>query len=264
MEPAGDDGAACLLGVERVQPAVALGLRDDPGREGCVGGALGQPGVEAARIGLQREEAAHPHVLGISGGIAVDEHGRLGPDVVDRLGHGTAVAAAIREKAPGAPLLAVNVFDRALSTSGLALAAAIRWAAAQEVALINLSLGTLNAEHEAALADAIAEAARHGAMLVAAAPQDGDRWLPGALDGVIQVEAEWDRDRSTCDVTVRSGRMLVRASPYPRPIPGVPPERNLKGVSFAVANATGLLALLLEVAGVRSVHELGRRLELGE
>jgi hypothetical protein len=40
----------------------------------------------------------------------------------------------------------------------------------------------------------------------------------------------------------------------------VPPERNLKGVSFAVANATGLLALLLEDRAVRSVGELAERL----
>ena len=32
------------------------------------------------------------------------------------------------------------------------------------------------------------------------------------------------------------------ASPYPRPIPGVPVERNLSGVSFAVANVSGLAA----------------------
>jgi hypothetical protein len=40
--------------------------------------------------------------------------------------------------------------------------------------------------------------------------------------------------------------LKMRASGYPRPIPGVPPERNLRGQSFAVANATGILALLIE------------------
>jgi hypothetical protein len=40
----------------------------------------------------------------------------------------------------------------------------------------------------------------------------------------------------------------VHASPFPRPIPGVPPERNLAGVSFAVANVTGFLARVLEDA----------------
>jgi hypothetical protein len=44
---------------------------------------------------------------------------------------------------------------------------------------------------------------------------------------------------------VTTHRRIVRASGYPRPIPGVPPERNLKGISFAVANATGLLCLHL-------------------
>lgn len=33
---------------------------------------------------------------------------------------------------------------------------------------------------------------------------------------------------------------VLRASPYPRPIPGVPLERNLNGISFAVANVTGV------------------------
>ena len=38
------------------------------------------------------------------------------------------------------------------------------------------------------------------------------------------------------------GDVVCRASGFPRPVPGVPPERNLKGTSFAVANVTGVLA----------------------
>ena len=41
------------------------------------------------------------------------------------------------------------------------------------------------------------------------------------------------------------GASAVLASGYPRPIAGVPPERNLNGISFAVANATGVLAAAL-------------------
>ena len=45
----------------------------------------------------------------------------------------------------------------------------------------------------------------------------------------------------------------VVASPYPRPIPGVPVEQNLYGISFAVANATGLNArLMADVPELRS------------
>ena len=44
----------------------------------------------------------HPHVGAIAGGVAFDEHGLEHADLVDRVGHGTAVAAAIHEKAPDA------------------------------------------------------------------------------------------------------------------------------------------------------------------
>jgi hypothetical protein len=205
--------------------------------------------------------AAHAHVRGIAGGASIDDTGAPGDDVVDRLGHGTAVAAAIREKAPDVELLAVKVFDRALATTGRGLVEAIRWAAAHEAALINLSLGTVNGEHESSLASAVRDAADRGAIVVAAAPDDDRRWLPGALEGVLAVELDWDCPREVCGlVQLTNGTMRLRASGYPRPIPGVPPERNLKGVSFAVANATGLVALAIEGQATRNLNDLTSRL----
>jgi hypothetical protein len=51
------------------------------------------------------------------------------------------------------------------------------------------------------------------------------------------------------------------SSGYPRPIAGVPVERNLSGISFAVANVTGFLARLLEAdATARDVGDVVRRL----
>jgi len=44
------------------------------------------------------------------------------------------------------------------------------------------------------------------------------------------------------EATEMPTRLTARASGYPRPVPGVPPSRNLKGISFAVANVTGLMA----------------------
>ena len=75
--------------------------------------------------------ATHPHVGGVAGGVGVSAAGALEDDYVDRLGHGTAVTAAIREKAPGAELLVARVFDRRLDTSVEALAAAVRWGIAE-------------------------------------------------------------------------------------------------------------------------------------
>ena len=56
-------------------------------------------------------------------------------------------------------------------------------------------------------------------------------------------------------------RVRIRASGFPRPIPGVPPERNLRGQSFAVANATGLMALAIEGTCLQSIADLTAALE---
>ena len=88
--------------------------------------------------------AGHPHVGGMVGGVSLLENGEDPSDYRDRLGHGTAVAGAIREKAPDAELLAVRIFDRELKATAEVLARAISWAADHGVQLINLSLGTPN------------------------------------------------------------------------------------------------------------------------
>jgi subtilisin family serine protease len=186
--------------------------------------------------------ADHPHIGGVAGGVGLDERGEAADDYVDRLGHGTAVAAAIKEKAPAASLFAVRIFDRQLSTSIGQLVWAIDWSVRAGMHLVNLSLGTRRAEHRDVLAAAVARAAAAGTVIVAAAEEDDAPWLPGTLAGVLPVQLDWDCPRERCRVFSSAGRLVARASGYPRDIPGVPPEANLKGVSFAVANVTGLAA----------------------
>ena len=123
--------------------------------------------------------AAHPHVRGVSGGIAIREDGTLLDDYVDRLGHGTAVTAAIREKAPGAEIFVIKVFWRALATDIVTLARAIDEAAMRGATLINLSLGTADMQHRDRLEAAVARARALNAIIVAANDDGGVRWLPG-------------------------------------------------------------------------------------
>ena len=191
--------------------------------------------------------ASHPHVNGVAGGVGIDPNGNEHDDFVDRLGHGTAVTAAIREKAPDAEIYAVKVFDDSLSTKAEVLVSAIDWASSRGLRLINLSLGTAKREHEETLQAAVDRAGERGSLVVAASAYDGQRWLPGSLRGALGVMLDWDCDRDEVRITSDAdGSATFHASGYPRPIPGVSPERNLKGISFAVANTTGLLARLLE------------------
>lgn len=203
----------------------------------------------------------HPHVGGIVEAIGFDADGCPQADWLDRLGHGTAVAAAIHEKAPQARLLIVKIFDRSLGANIEALIAGVRWAIGRRADLVNLSLGTDRTEHEARLEEVVAEARAAGVALVAAGPQANTRWLPGALDGVVAVLLDWQVPRDRCLVERIEGRLVCRASGYPRAIPGVPPERNLQGLSFAVANATGWLARALSETADGSVDAVLGRLD---
>lgn len=187
----------------------------------------------------------HPHVGGVACGIGVDEAGAITGNFVDRLGHGTAVAGAIREKAPEADLYAVRIFEASLSTNLRALVVALQWAIEAQVHIVNLSLGTSMPHHEEALRNAVAAAVEAGVLIVAARDDGGIRWLPGSLPGVLPVRADAAVPRATLRVDREPDALVFRASPYPRPIPGVPPERNLNGISFAVANVSGFLARVL-------------------
>jgi subtilisin family serine protease len=182
----------------------------------------------------------HPHVGVVAESVCIEPPDG---DTIDRLGHGTAVAAAIRDLAPGATLIVGKIFDRALATNAEVLARGIAWATGRGARLINLSLGTANPAHQELLRESVAQAAKAGALVVSASrTPSGVDWLPGSLPGVLGVvaDARLERDELVVD------DVNFAAAPYPRPIPGVPRERNLSGVSFAVANVSGFLARLLE------------------
>lgn len=202
----------------------------------------------------------HPHVNGVAGGVAIDADGREHGDYVDRLGHGTAVTAAIRDLAPDAEIFVVKVFDRSLSTRIENLIKGIEWAAREGMHVVNLSLGSSRREHEPVLRDVIDVAIARHLLIVAARDDDGVLYLPGCLAGVVPVQVDWYLARSQYRVVPVDGQPVVRASGLPREIPGVPVARNLRGVSFAVANATAFVARAREGTGSLSVDAVMDRL----
>lgn len=187
---------------------------------------------------------AHPHIGRVAGGVTIGAQTEES-SYIDRLGHGTAVMAAIQEKAPDAEYFAVRVFQSELKTSVDVLLRAIEWCIENRIDVINLSLGTTNPAH----AERFAEVVSRCGILISARAVEGCPSLPGSLPGVVGVGVDWDLPRQA--YACRDG-VEFRASGYPRPIPGVPQERNLNGVSFAVANMTGFVVRVCERIGNRS------------
>jgi hypothetical protein len=183
----------------------------------------------------------HPHVGAIAGAVEFTTAGESS-DAIDRLGHGTAVAGAIREKMADAELFAVKVFDRRLTVNIGVILRALEWCREYRMDLVNLSLGTQNPAHRGSFLRAIAD----DLLVVSAASA-----LPGSLPGVIGVASDPDCPRDA----FRYGDGMFYASPYPRPIPGVPVDRNLHGISFAVANMTGLVAQALKESSRPAIRE---------
>jgi len=147
---------------------------------------------------------AHPSVGAIAGEVVI-----AGEDITDHLGHGTAVTATIRAEAPEADLYIVKIFDRSLACPIKTLLLGLEWCIANQMDLVNLSLGTVNPEHAGALRDLVQRATAAGIRIVAPASS-----LPGTLSGVVAVE-------------------------------GSAAAGTLDGPSFAVAQHTGRLASIV-------------------
>jgi subtilisin family serine protease len=194
----------------------------------------------------------HSHVRGRVEGcrLFVDEGGRIREDADfrDPVGHGTAVAALVREGLPGAELFAVRVFDDAGATWPSLVARAILRAAAEGCDAINLSLSVERGPGLPLLADACQAALEAGCLLAASAATRGA--LPAALPGVFSAVA--DDGLAFGEVRELAPRRFA-APGRPRDLAGLPRHENLWGASFACARVTVHLARSgIAVSGCRA------------
>ena len=149
--------------------------------------------------------ASHPHVNGVAGGVSIARDCREEADYTDRIGHGTAVTAVIREKAPNAEIFAVKIFHERLATAIEPLIHAIDWAVNHGMNMINLSLGTGNPAHENLLRAALQRVTAAGVTLVTA-----HGWLPGTLPGATPVALDWECPRMELRPGVDGGGIELR------------------------------------------------------
>ena len=108
-------------------------------------------------------------------------------DTADDNGHGTAVAGIVASVCPGCSILPVKVIDANGTADWATVSAGILWAADHGAQVINLSVGAPRALD--VVGAAIAQAISKGAVVVAAAGNDGrdENFYPAMYPGVVSV-----------------------------------------------------------------------------
>ncbi|WP_232837016.1 S8 family serine peptidase [Lentzea terrae] len=187
-------------------------------------------------------DANHPDV---AGKITAAENFSDEPDVTDRHGHGTHVAATVagtgqasggkyKGVAPAAKLVIAKVFNGAGEAETSQVLAGIEWAARSGAKIVNLSLGgevTDGTDELSALVDRLS--AETGALFVVAAGNNGPAGRsvtsPGAATSALTVGA-----------VDRQNKLAPFSSTGPRIGDAhVKPEINAPGVGVVAAKAAG-------------------------
>ena len=182
--------------------------------------------------------AWHSHVRGAVTGCRVflGTDGRIDEDgdFRDPCGHGTAVAAILREAFPDAMIHAVRVFDDDARTYPSLVARGMLRAAAAGCGYVNVSLSMPPDPANDALVAACAAIVNAGCIVVAPMRNDRPDWLPAALPGVYAVSA---------DDTLAHGQVRecephrLSACGRPRDLGSLSRQHNFDGASFACAHA---------------------------
>ncbi len=194
---------------------------------------------------------AHPHITARIQPVFLNPANEE-RSVEDNAGHGTAVMAAIQEKAPDAEYFVIKLFSRSLRTSAERLIEAIEWSIENRMNLVNLSLGTSNPSVRRELQELAARAQRSDVLLVSARSHGLEPTFPGAFPEVMGVDVDLELPRQRYRLDPDSAAPHFIASGYPRSLPGMHPQKNIHGISFAVANMTGFAARACELAEERT------------
>jgi len=175
--------------------------------------------------------------------------------------HGTAVAGIIGARgdngvgivgvAPEARLMALRACwqtasdDKGAVCSSFTLAKALQFAIDNDAKVINLSIG---GPHDRLLERLLAVAAARGAVIVAAAdPRVANGGFPASVAGVVAVAADGVPDSPTI--------YLAPGGDIPTTLPG---QRwgMVHGSSYAAAEVSGLVALLIELAPAHNAQQI--------
>lgn len=222
--------------------------------------SLSDPSVTVAVVDTGID-LSHPD---LAGKVLASRAPSASGSATDRVGHGTAVAGIIAAVAGNgigiagagyrASLLNVKVAtdDNGKGTTSCSgLADGVVWAVAHGARIINVSIEGPDCSP---LRSAVAEAWSRGALVVAAAGNEGDtdKEYPAAYDGVISVAATDNADRRTTfsnrgadwvDLAAPGDRVYTTCPTYATPL-GCTDYGYVSGTSFSAALVSGVAALV--------------------
>jgi subtilisin len=197
-------------------------------------------------------DAGHPAVGQVAGGVALT-YDPDAPDQVqavegpheDLFGHGTACAGIIRSIAAEAELYSVRVLGAKLTGKGVVFAAGLRWAIANRMQVVNLSLSTGRRDYFAVFHELVDEAYFANVMLVCAVNNVTGPTYPSQYASVFSVAANEATDPYLFDYNP--------APPVEFGAPGIDIEVpwlggstvTATGNSFAAPHIAGLVARIL-------------------
>lgn len=179
-------------------------------------------------------------------GITVNSHGRIvySNDFADQVGHGTACAGIIVDKASDVKLYPIKILNNNLTAKGKLLVEAINWAVDQSVDIINLSLGTTKEKWKEELFKSCERARKHNILLVSAANPKGLKSYPAGFSDVFTVYMGRIYEKYGY-VYCPPNRFLARGDP--QRVKWVDSKYAFfGGTSYAAPHLTGIIALLLE------------------
>ncbi len=177
----------------------------------------------------------YPQMIGsLCFDMEAGQHGRVVPrrKQCGAETHGTNCAAIIKKYAPDAPVGSICVFrqERAKSTPER-LIAALRWCLAQEVRVINISIGFTPLAIPVELSEVITALLRKGTAVFAACSNKGLYTLPACMQGVFGVKM----DPALCEA------QIYRMPPAPFDVQIAASSRHVleKGPDSAVMTGYG-------------------------
>jgi hypothetical protein len=186
----------------------------------------------------------------------------LTADARDFVGHGTQCARIILDVAKDVRVIPLRVFIGRLETSTAVLCAALEWAEAQRLDVVNLSLATSEPDAMVPLYRRCERLHDLGTMIVAAADNRDGGGYPAAFADVIGVDLGRHAARESESGAAEREPMDVVLGASPEPIIDADGLRDqvLRRNSYAAAYVSGWVASIVSEHGPLPLEAVRRRL----